>query len=184
MSTEIQPVAPEESPGPGAAGPEFAAPELTPLGKRIEMLRIERGISKQHLARFAGTSRQQLWRVMTGKSELTGSLRDRLAEALLVEAPSLSAMATTTGAAAAATWSAAGSIFVPAPEPAPANELAEYLANADAVAATLRTMPGGPAGRRLKRAFLDTLEDAAVEQGLTLDARVFELRRAVVAGEL
>ena len=183
MSTEIQPVAPEELPDLAAAGPEFAAPELTPLGKRIEMLRIERGISKQHLARFAGTSRQQLWRVMTGKSELTGSLRDRLAEALLVEALSLSS-ATAAGAAVPAAWTATGSMFAPAPERAPANELAVYLGDADAVAATLRTMPGGPAGRRLKRAFLDTLEDAALEQGLTLDARVFELRRAVVAGEL
>src|SRR5215210_4686339 len=62
------------------------APELTSLGKRLEFLRIERGLSKQYLARFAGTSRQQLWRVMTGKSELTGSLRSRLADALDVAA--------------------------------------------------------------------------------------------------
>ena len=60
--------------------------ELTPVGKQIEMLRIQRGLSKQHLARYAGTSRQQLWRVMTGKSELTSSLRHRLAEALHVDA--------------------------------------------------------------------------------------------------
>src|SRR3954469_22363340 len=59
-------------------------PEFTELGKRIEMLRIERGLSKQHLARHAGTSRQQLWRVMTGKSELTLPLRTRLAEAVAV----------------------------------------------------------------------------------------------------
>src|SRR5215203_2725872 len=90
MSTEIQPVAPEELTGPEATGPEFAAPELTALGKRIEMLRIERGISKQHLARFAGTSRQQLWRVMTGKSELTSSLKERLAGALSVDPSMLS----------------------------------------------------------------------------------------------
>src|SRR3954454_19701793 len=61
------------------------APELTALGKRLEILRIERGISKQHLARFAGTSRQQLWRVMTGKSDLTDTLRHRLAQALGVD---------------------------------------------------------------------------------------------------
>src|SRR5437763_12241266 len=65
------------------------APELTSLGKRLEILRIERGLSKQRLARHAGTSRQQLWRVMTGKSELTSSLRDRLATALAVEPRSL-----------------------------------------------------------------------------------------------
>src|SRR3954454_5736810 len=65
------------------------APELTALGKRLEILRIERGISKQHLARFAGTSRQQLWRVMTGKSELTDALRQRLAVALQVDSAAL-----------------------------------------------------------------------------------------------
>src|SRR6266480_8116276 len=64
-------------------------PGLTPLGKHIEVLRIGRGLSKQHLARFAGTSRQQLWRVMTGKSELTDALRQRLAHALQVETASL-----------------------------------------------------------------------------------------------
>src|SRR6478752_1260355 len=65
-------------------------PELTQLGKRLEILRIERGVSKQHLARHAGTSRQQLWRVMTGKSELTSSLRERRAFALSVEPAALS----------------------------------------------------------------------------------------------
>src|ERR671921_96023 len=72
------------------------APELTSLGKRLEILRIERGISKQHLARHAGTSRQQLWRVMTGKSELTSSLKERLAGALSVDPSILSAAAGTT----------------------------------------------------------------------------------------
>src|SRR3954451_2760824 len=67
-------------PDPEAVG----FPELTTLGKRIEVLRVERGLSKQHLARFAGTSRQQLWRVMTGKCDLTPSLRVRLADALQV----------------------------------------------------------------------------------------------------
>ena len=57
-------------------------PELTALGKRIEMLRIERRMSKRVLAQRAGTSRQQLWRVMTGKSELTSSLCARLSEVL------------------------------------------------------------------------------------------------------
>ena len=69
------------------------APELTSLGKRLEILRIERGISKQHLARYAGTSRQQLWRVMTGKSELTSSLKERLAGALSVDPAMLSSEA-------------------------------------------------------------------------------------------
>src|SRR5436305_14558139 len=80
MSTEglLEPTVPE------------GFPELTSLGKRLEILRIERGISKQRLARHAGTSRQQLWRGMTGKSELTTSLRESLAGALSVEPSDLS----------------------------------------------------------------------------------------------
>src|SRR5215210_2239805 len=64
-------------------------PELTSLGKRLEILRIERGISKQRLARAAGTSRQQLWRVMTGKSELTSALCQRLADVLQADSRTL-----------------------------------------------------------------------------------------------
>src|SRR6476659_6958781 len=76
--------------------------ELTALGKRLEILRIERGVSKQRLARHAGTSRQQLWRVMTGKSELTSSLRERLAFALAVEPAALSPAHSTRSVASAA----------------------------------------------------------------------------------
>src|SRR3954464_7789627 len=81
------------------------APELTSLGKRLEILRIERGVSKQRLARHAGTSRQQLWRVMTGKSELTSSLRERLAGALSVD-PGVLSSSSPTGSQ---TYSLAGS---------------------------------------------------------------------------
>ena len=66
--------------------PSAGVPELTALGRQLEMLRLERGLSKQGLARGAGTSRQQLWRVMTGKSELTTSLCQRLAEVLGIDA--------------------------------------------------------------------------------------------------
>jgi transcriptional regulator with XRE-family HTH domain len=146
------------------------APGLTELGKRIEMLRIERGLSKQHLARHAGTSRQQLWRVMTGKSELTPTLRLRIADALDVAAPELGAASTRTRSAT---------------ETAPMrHDLADYVANADSVSRTLATMPAGEHGWRVKRAYLDALEDAARASGHTLDARFFDLRRRVLAGEL
>src|SRR3712207_8301365 len=82
MSTQVD----NDTPGPES----FV--ELTPVGKQLEMLRIQRGLSKQHLARYAGTSRQQLWRVMTGKSELTSSLRHRLAEVLHVDATAIGAV--------------------------------------------------------------------------------------------
>ena len=77
MSTSATPITTEEN-GPGVtpdagafstvapAGDlvSFAAPRLTPLGKRIEMLRVDRGYSKQSLARSAGTSRPlRAWRI-------------------------------------------------------------------------------------------------------------------------
>jgi len=171
MSTELD-----------AAPTESVGPELSPLGKRIEMLRIERGISKQHLARFAGTSRQQLWRVMTGKSDLTGALGDRLAEALQVDRQSLTVLPTRLLPLAIQ----AGA------DPAPPDgqqdggqsSIEQYLANADAIAATLAGMPGGEAGRRLKRAHLDALEDEAHARRLLLADHVFELRRRVLNAEL
>src|SRR3954469_8628111 len=107
-------------------------PELTQLGKRLEILRIERGVSKQRLARHAGTSRQQLWRVMTGKSELTSSLRERLAGGLSIEPSSLVSGDLTTRA--------------PTPEallpPAAPLTVNEYLGSQEHLTATLRTMPG------------------------------------------
>src|SRR5689334_8675587 len=157
MSTDAQP---DELPG---------SPELTPLGKHIEVLRIGRGLSKQHLARFAGTSRQQLWRVMTGKSELTDALRQRLAQALKVEASALVAPGT-----ADATL-AARSIGV---------SLETYLASPDLAERTLRSLPSGDIGRELKRMILTALEDIALERRINLPAEFFDLRRRVLSDEI
>ena|SRR5579884_3040612 len=141
-------------------------PELTELGKCIEMLRIERGFSKQYLARFAGTSRQQLWRVMTGKSPLTVGLRARLADVLRVSALELESDVRRRGAQSAAT------------------DLHAYASDAGAIARTIATMPTGDDGRALKRRFLDALEDFAVSAGCDLDPHFFDVRRRVVNGEL
>jgi transcriptional regulator with XRE-family HTH domain len=157
---------------PQLAG-ESGFPELTELGKRIEMLRIERGLSKQFLARFAGTSRQQLWRVMTGKSELTDALRSRLADALSVSP--LEFDIRVSRETVSATNAIGGSSLLQFPT---------YLADPAAIARTLSTMPAGDSGRSLKRRFLDALEDAALDGGVALDARFFELRRRVLSGEL
>ncbi|HEY6825664.1 MAG TPA: helix-turn-helix transcriptional regulator [Gemmatimonadaceae bacterium] len=146
------------------------APELTELGKRIEKLRIDRGLSKQHLARHAGTSRQQLWRVMTGKSELSGGLGARLTEVLGASVLSGSPIAPP-----ATRSTSASALLAP---------FAEYLADPSAVARTLATIPGGPDGRRVKRRLLDSLEDEAITRGIDLDAAFFDLRRRVLAGEL
>lgn len=155
-------------------------PELSPLGKRLELLRIERGISKQRLAQFAGTSRQQLWRVMTGKSELTSSLALRLAQALQVDQAALTdAHYHALGAMPAPT-----ALIERAPRgPAPAS-LAEFVRSPELLERTLGTMPGGEEGRALKRAFLDAIEDVAASRALTLPPELFSVRRRVVNGEL
>src|SRR3954465_5455154 len=116
------------------------APELTSLGKRLEILRIERGISKQRLARHAGTSRQQLWRVMTGKSELTSSLRDRLAGALSVDPAWLSA-----SAAHSQTYSLSseGAAKTAATVVSSSPSIMEFLNEPDHLLAALRTLPSG-----------------------------------------
>ena len=150
------------------------APELTELGKRIEKLRIDRGLSKQHLARHAGTSRQQLWRVMTGKSELSGGLGSRLAEVLGVPALSGPIVEAPDGAPALTrtTSDAATDLFT------------VYLSDSSAVARTLATIPAGTDGRRLKRRLLDALEDEAIARGVELESAFFDVRRRVLAGEL
>jgi transcriptional regulator with XRE-family HTH domain len=160
-------------------------PELTSLGKRLEILRIERGISKQRLARHAGTSRQQLWRVMTGKSELTSSLKERLAGALAVE-PSL--LSSSAGPPQSHTFALAATLTSPFEPHRPSEPLVpgigEYLNDPQHLAATLRTLPSGDAGRRLKRALLNALEDLAVEAAHALPADYSDIRRQVLAGEL
>ncbi|MBC7672301.1 MAG: helix-turn-helix transcriptional regulator [Polaromonas sp.] len=143
---------------------DIGAAELTQLGKRIEILRIERGCSKQQLARHAGTSRQQLWRVMTGKSELTTALRDRLAAALAVDVALLAHGESIVSGAA-----------IP---------VGDYLTEPHHLAATLRTLPAGDGGRRLKRALLNALEDLAVETSRVLPIDYAEIHRRVLAGEL
>ncbi len=162
--------------------PSEGIPELTPLGKRVEILRIERGVSKQKLARHAGTSRQQLWRVMTGKSALTTSLRERLATALAVESKTLvSGLQVSAHLQSTTAWTSTTLADVTANAPA---TVADYLTDAQYLAATLRTLPGGDGGRRLKRALLNALEDLAVETGRALPTDYSEIHRRVLAGEL
>ena len=171
MSTDLYDFAPSAD----------GAPELTQLGKHLEILRIERGVSKQRLARRAGTSRQQLWRVMTGKSELTSTLRDRLALALSVEPATLR-----NGDRSRATRSIVLSPHSPSMPSLPAAPpaVAQYLAEARHLEATINTLPSGDGGRRLKRALLNAVEDLAVDAGQTLPIDFSDIRRRVLAGEL
>ena|SRR6185503_4872157 len=155
-------------------------PELSALGKQLEMLRIGRGLSKQYLARVAGTSRQQLWRVMTGKSELTGSLRQRLAEVLHVEVGALDgAMMAVPTAATQTVANTAPAAFIPVE-----TTLEDYLTNVSRLEQTLRLLPSGDVGRELKRTLLNALEDEAIARRLVLAPAFFDVRRRVLAREI
>ena len=158
-------------------------PELTALGKRIEMLRIERRMSKRVLAQRAGTSRQQLWRVMTGKSELTSSLCARLSEVLetdsrLLREPTTTPASSTSGRANHA-WrpdehtSADGDGKL-------CQTLEEYVTEMRGLERTLQTLPLTRDGRHLRRALLNAVEDIAMARALKLPQSVFDLRRSAV----
>jgi transcriptional regulator with XRE-family HTH domain len=154
------------------------SPELSPLGKRIELLRIERGISKQRLARAAGTSRQQLWRVTTGKSELTSGLCERLAEVLHIDARLLR------GEQLEPETAGLRALAFRARNAAPAAvDLADYVETEEHLVRTLETLPGGPSGERLKRALLNCIEEVARAEGLRLPSAFFERRGRVVNGD-
>jgi len=172
------------------------APELTELGKRIEMLRIERGLSKQHLARAVGASRQQLWRVMTGKSELTSSLRQRIADALSVDPAVLALTPLAPAWTSALTGPRALDLATDIPPPtrslatfsslrsAASTSFSDFVGDHARIEDALRALPDGDDGRQLKRALLNAIEDLAIARGLVLDARFFDLRRRVLLQEL
>ena len=151
------------------------APELSVLGKRIELLRIDRGLSKQALARRAGTSRQQLWRVMTGKSELTGSLCLRLSDVLQADPRTLRDPAIVVQPLTFHEGQAT---------PRPPATLEAWLGDPDHVLRSLATLPGGESARVLRLDLLDAAERRARLAGIAIPAHLAELRRRVVAGEL
>ena len=160
----------------------LSAPQLSPLGKRIEMLRVDRGVSKQLLARAAGTSRQQLWRVMTGKSELTTTLCQRLANVLDVDSRTLSSAALD-----GVHLSRSALTFLPAHAGVGHNgppSLAAYLDNSTLLVRTLRTLPSGDDGLALKRALLNALEERARTARLQIPAWFFRVRASVLDGTL
>ena len=152
-------------------------PELSPLGRRIEFLRITRGMTKQELAREAGTSRQQLWRVMTGKSELTSSLGFRLSQVLRVDGHHLSSEPAT------GSFGATSSFLPSSPSAAPSS-LAAFVADAASVERTLASLPTDELGRRLKRELLNAIEDLAAADGLRLPPSFFAIRGRVMNGDL
>ncbi|HEU5173650.1 MAG TPA: helix-turn-helix transcriptional regulator [Gemmatimonadaceae bacterium] len=172
----------------------LGTPELAPIGKRIEMLRIERGISKQQLAKAAGISRQQLWRVLAGKSELTSSLRERLAFVLRTDAAVLQRVADEPAPAPLATWfggvrpDAAMTTTMAAGASVPASTspltFLEFVATTTHVQGLLAALPSCDSGLALKRAVLDSIEDVAMARGIALPIEFFELRRAVITRAL
>ncbi|HEY0997209.1 MAG TPA: hypothetical protein VGD77_14535, partial [Gemmatimonadaceae bacterium] len=63
-------------------------------------------------------------------------------------------------------------------------ELQPWLGQHRRIEATLRSLPTGAQGRRLKRALLDLIEDIASEQRIPVTAGFLDLRRRVLNGEL
>lgn len=178
-------------------------PELTALGKRIEMLRLDRRLSKGVLAQRAGTSRQQLWRVMTGKSELTSSLCARLSEVLEIDSRTLVVVAGEALENSTMPRSLASRLSptrVPyelragdegssrgGPSSVDASvcrTLEEYVVDTHGLERTFATLPATNDGRRLKRVLLDAIEDIAIARSIKLPHTFFELRRAVVNGDV
>ena len=166
---------------PDATSTELAGNlRLSPLGKRIEMLRVDRGVSKQLLARAAGTSRQQLWRVMTGKSELTTTLCQRLASVLDVDSRTLSSAAFDRTHQSSITFAPPHALA----EPSPVHTLEAYLASSTSLVRTLRSLPGGDDGAALKRALLNAVEDRARLTRMQIPAWLFRVRASVLDGSL
>lgn len=161
---------------------DIGGPRLSELGKRIEMLRVDRGVSKQVLARAAGTSRQQLWRVMTGKSELTSTLCQRLASVLDVDSRTLSS------AALSDTSHSPSSVTLSPPrlslDLVPARSLAAYLERPALLMRTLRNLPADNDGVALKCALLNAVEDRARAARLAIPAWLFRVRASVLDGTL
>src|SRR5258708_5315560 len=62
--------------------------------------------------------------------------------------------------------------------------VSEYLSDVSHLVTTLRTMPAGDNGRKLKRALINALEDVAVESGRALPLDYSEVHRRVLAGDL
>ena len=161
---------------------DIAGPRLSDLGKRIEMLRVDRGVSKQMLARAAGTSRQQLWRVMTGKSELTSTLCQRLASVLDVDSRTLSSTAFAGGSHSTAAVTLSAARF--SSDLVPPRSLAAYLQSSTLLVRTLRTLPLDNDGIALKCALLNAVEERARAARLAIPAWLFRVRASVLDGTL
>lgn len=159
---------------------ESGAPTLSELGRRIELRRLDRRLTKQQLARRAEISRQQLWRVMTGKSDITVALGARLSEVLDVDARWLVA---DTGARWPRGFSSGPDDRLAAPSEPPVRTLAELVDRPAVLASVLAALPTDESGRALKRSLLNAIEELASAAALTLPAHFFDLRREVVNGQ-
>ena len=139
-------------------------------------------LSKQVLARAAGTSRQQLWRVMTGKSELTSTLCQRLASVLDVDSRTLSSAAFPGGNSSPSSVKLSPARL--SLDLVPARSLAAYLESSTLLVRTLRTLPADSDGIALKCALLNALEDRARAARLPIPAWLFRVRASVLDGTL
>jgi hypothetical protein len=121
---------------------------------------------------------------MTGKSELTTSLRERLAGALSVEPSDLSSGLATPASRTFSLAASVGALPASANRSVVAPSISDFLTDPAYLVATLRTLPAGDEGRRLKRALLNAVEDLALEASHPLPADYSDIRHRVLAGEL
>ena len=162
-------------------------PELSVMGRRIELRRLERRLTKRQLAQRAGISRQQLWRVMTGKADVTVALGARLAQVLEVDSRWLdasTAVESSSMGSATVSWLTRSDERTPlGSTSAPPTTWATFLADAAALERAVAALPSDAYGRRLKRALLNAVEDVASDAGTPLPEHFFDLRRRVVNAE-
>lgn len=156
---------------------------LTELGQRIEDLRRAAGLNTQGLARKAAMSRQHLWRISTGRTDVETGDVVRIARALGVAPsellPDLGAgqwePETDRDAAAAGSGD----------EPTPAGrELEAFMSNMERIVHLLSNSSGGDITQAVKIGLLNGIEQVARETGNKLPPEYGEIRRRVINGEL
>lgn len=149
---------------------------LTPFGQLVEELREHRGASKQWLAEQVGVSRSTWYRILTGAADITRDQMKALAGALHVP------MARLLEATTAGQWEPETR---PREEEVPSeSELADFMSNTDRIVRSLRELPGGPVGKPIKIALLNSIASTAREKGDTLPRDFYDIMRRVDAGEL
>ena len=133
-------------------------------------------MKQQWLAEQIGVSRSTWYRILDGSADITHDQLQALAAALKVPVSRL------LEASSPQHWE---------PETRPGDEeistgseLAEFMSNTDRIVRTLRELPGGPVGKPIKIALLNSIASTARETGQQLPRDFYDIMRRVDLGEL